>query len=45
MEKRSTGLDESSLIELLSNKLLNLECLSALPVFIEDLMSWKRKEL
>ena len=45
MEKRSTGLDKSSLIELLSNKSLNLERLPALPVFIEDLMSWKRKEL
>ncbi len=45
MEKRSTGLDESSLIELLSNKSLNLGRLPALHVFIEDLMSWKRKEL
>jgi len=38
VEKRSTGLDESGLIELLSNKSLKLERLPTLPIFIEDLM-------
>ena len=38
MEKRSAGLDESGLSELLYDKSLNLERLSALTIFIEDLM-------